>query len=87
MTATIKLPRMLWETANTEPAYDVEGVVVSEILDDLFRQAPGLRNHIIEETGIVRPHVSIFVDGFQSDLDTNVGEGSEIRVLHAVSGG
>lgn len=78
---------MLWETVNTEPAHDVEGATVAEILNDLFRQVPGLRNHIVEETGVVRPHVSIFVDGIQSDLDTQVGEGSELRVLHAVSGG
>jgi molybdopterin converting factor small subunit len=87
MTATIKLPRMLWETVNTEPVHDVEGATVAETLDDLFARVPGLRGHIVEETGAVRPHVSIFVDGVQSDLDTRVGDGSDLRILHAVSGG
>lgn len=87
MRASIKLPRMLWETVNTEPAHEVEGATVAEALDDLFVRVPGLRGHIVEETGVVRPHVSIFVDGHQADLDTRVGDGSELRVLHAVSGG
>lgn len=87
MRATIKLPRMLWETINTEPVHEVEGATVAEALDDLFVRVPGLRGHIVEETGAVRPHVSIFVDGLQADLDTGVGDGSELRILHAVSGG
>jgi len=87
MTASIKLPRMLWETVDTESVHEVEGATVAEALDDLFGRVPGLRGHIVEETGAVRPHVSVFVDGLQADLDTAVGNGSELRILHAVSGG
>lgn len=87
MKASIKLPRMLWETVNTDPVHEVSGETVAEALDDLFARVPGLRGHILEGTGVVRPHVSIFVDGLQADLDTRVGDGSDLRVLHAVSGG
>jgi len=87
MRASIKLPRMLWETLNTEPDHNVEGATVAETLDDLFARLPGLRLHIMDESGAVRPHVSVFVDGEQADLGTQVGDGSELRILHAVSGG
>jgi molybdopterin synthase sulfur carrier subunit len=87
MSASIKLPRMLWETVNTEPVHEVGGATVAEALDALFVRVPGLRGHIVEEAGVVRSHVSIFVDGLQADLDTQVGDGSEIRIIHAVSGG
>jgi len=87
MTASIKLPKMLSETVNTESVHVVEAATVAEALDDLFARVPGLRGHIVEETGVVRPHVSVFVDGVQADLDTPVGNGSELRILHAVSGG
>jgi hypothetical protein len=46
-----------------------------------------LRNHILDEGGSVRPHVSLFVDGTQSELTTTIDDRSEIRILHAVSGG
>lgn len=78
---------MLWETVNTEPVHEVGGATVAAALDELFAQVPGLRGHIVEESGAVRPHVSVFVDGLQADLDTQVGDGSELRILHAVSGG
>jgi molybdopterin synthase sulfur carrier subunit len=87
MTVRIKLPRMLSETVNTEQAHETEGVTVTEALDDLFAKVPGLRHHILDESGAVRPHVSVFVDGHQASLATEVGDGADIRVLHAVSGG
>jgi molybdopterin synthase sulfur carrier subunit len=87
MTASIKLPRMLAETVKTEMVYKVEGVTLAGALDDLFAQAPGLRHHIVDERGAIRPHVSLFVDGAQADLETTINDGADIRVLHAVSGG
>jgi molybdopterin converting factor small subunit len=87
MTARLRLPRLLSETVRVAPEHQVEGTTVAEALGDLFSSSPGLRNHIVDETGAIRPHVSVFVDGTQADLDTEVGDGSEVRVLNAVSGG
>jgi len=78
---------MLSEAANTELRHDVTGTTVAEALGSLFEAKPGLRNHILDDGGAVRPHVSVFVDGVQSDLGTAVVDSSEIRILHAVSGG
>jgi hypothetical protein len=57
------------------------------VFEDLFRAKPGLRNHVVDEKGAIRPHVSVFVNGFQSDLTTPVPDGVEIRIINAVSGG
>ena len=78
---------MLSETANTDLRHQVAGITVAEALSSLFDKKPGLRNHILDDGGEVRPHVSVFVDGVQSDLATPVADNSEIRILHAVSGG
>jgi molybdopterin converting factor small subunit len=78
---------MLADAANVETRHQVDGDTVGSAFDSLFRATPGLRNHILDETGSIRPHVSVFVGGFQSDLDTAVTEGAEIRIINAVSGG
>lgn len=78
---------MLSDAANTPTRLEVDGPTVDDALADLFQHKPGLRNHILDETGEIRPHVSVFVDGVQADLVTSVGDKSEIRILHAVSGG
>ncbi|HUG31401.1 MAG TPA: MoaD/ThiS family protein [Acidimicrobiia bacterium] len=85
--STVRLPRMLSETAGVGGRHEVTGETVGEALDHLFERAPGLRNHVLDESGVIRPHVSVFVDGEQADLETEVGPASEIRILHAVSGG
>ncbi|HET8740378.1 MAG TPA: MoaD/ThiS family protein [Acidimicrobiia bacterium] len=85
--ALVILPRLLAETVTSESRYEAHGSTLGDVLEDLFTTLPGLRNHIVDETGAIRPHVSLFVDGDQADLGRPVGEGSQIRVLHAVSGG
>lgn len=87
MTARLRLPRALSQTVGTPAEFVVEGDDLEKAMADLFRQEPGLRNHILDESGRIRPHVSLFVDAVQADLDTTVANGADIRVLHAVSGG
>lgn len=52
---------------------------------------PAVYDRIFTETGEIRPHVNVFVDGddirWSGGLDAGVGEGSEVVVLPAVSGG
>jgi hypothetical protein len=50
------------------------------VLEDLFDSAPGLRQHLLDEDGRIRPHVLVFVD-------TPVGRDADVQVLQAVSGG
>lgn len=83
----IRLPRVLSETAGVDLVHEVSGDSVTEVLEDLIGRFPGLSNHILDESRRIRPHVSLFVDGEQADLESAVGPGSEVRVLHAVSGG
>ena len=78
---------MLSQVVNTTSTHDVEGSDVAAALDSLFEREPGLRNHVLDESGELRPHVSVFVDGLQAGLDTQIANATEIRILHAVSGG
>ena len=67
------------------------GNTVREVLDVVFGQIPLLRGYVVDETGHLRKHMSIFVDGeLVSDrrsLSDAVGEDSEIYVMQALSGG
>lgn len=87
MTARLRLPRMLSHSVRGGLDHDVAGETVREAISALFANEPGLRAHLVDEQGEIRPHVSVFVDGIQANLDTPVRQGADIRVLHAVSGG
>jgi molybdopterin converting factor small subunit len=87
MTAKVRLPRVLTQAVKTELRHEVAGGDVDEVLSQLFDAEPGLRNHIIDESGHIRTHVLVFVNGDRADLTTEVPDGAEVQVLQAVSGG
>ncbi len=85
--ASLRLPRLLAGAAKGGLRQTVSGADVSEALADLHDREPALRPHILDESGEIRPHVLIFVDGRRAGLDTPVGSDSQLQVLQAVSGG
>jgi molybdopterin synthase sulfur carrier subunit len=87
MTALLKLPRLLTPSVKAGLVHQVGGSTLHEALEELFRVEPGVKSHLLDEQGNIRPHVSVFVDGQQATLRTPVRPSSEIRVLQAVSGG
>ncbi len=87
MRSTVRLPRVLTPAVREGLVHQVQGVSVSEALDDLFVAEPGLRGHLLDDEGNVRPHVLIFVNQVRAGLATPIPDGAEIQVLQAVSGG
>jgi molybdopterin synthase sulfur carrier subunit len=70
---------------------DVPGSDVDDILRGLFALSPALRGYLLDDQGVVRRHVAIFVDG-QPILDRQglhdpVNGNSEVFVMQALSGG
>jgi molybdopterin synthase sulfur carrier subunit len=66
---------------------------VGEVFSRLHVQHPGIVERVMDESGQVRQHVNVFVDGDSIragpclGLDTPVRAGTEVWILPAVSGG
>ncbi len=62
-----------------------------EVLDRVFADNPRLRGYVVDERGVLRKHMSVFVDGAQitdrETLSDPVTPRSEIYVMQALSGG
>ena len=67
------------------------GATVLAALDGVFAQYPRLEGYVLDDQRRLRRHVVIFIDGERAPAETvlqrAVGEGSEIYVLQALSGG
>ena len=87
MSAHIRLPSVLTETIGIGARHEAAGNTLGEVLEDLFSREPVLRQHLLDETGRIRPHVLVFVEAARADIATAVGENAQIQVLQAVSGG
>lgn len=65
----------------------VNAATVEEMLQELDRRWPGMRDRLRDSRPSIRKHINIFVDGRRSALDTPLTEGARIHVLTAMSGG
>jgi molybdopterin converting factor small subunit len=91
---TVRLPGALRELADGRRALDVEvpePATVRALLDAVASGWPAIERRIRDETGVLRPHVNVFVgDANVRDLggqDTELADDAQVHVIPAVSGG
>ena len=93
MPVTVRIPSYLAEFAKGQTALtlDTTSRNVRDLLADLWRQYPALRDRVVDEQSEVRQHINIFVgeDAIRhaSGLETPVSQDDEIMIVPAVSGG
>lgn len=84
----VRVASILFEYTGGAAELEARGASVRAVLDDLERRHKGLRFRIVDEQGVLRPHINVFVDGrLQRDLDAKLAPGAELHVLQALSGG
>ena len=68
-----------------------EAATVGDVLTGLRSSYPVLVRRVLDETGTVRRHVNLFVDGEDirglERLDSPVAAGSEVIILQSIAGG
>ena len=91
MSVSVKIPTPLRKVTNGTSLANADGANVREIIDDLERQFPGMRDRLCDEDGSLRRFVNVFVGDedirFLQGLDTALEEGIEVSIVPAVAGG
>jgi molybdopterin synthase sulfur carrier subunit len=85
--AIVKLRGPLKQLAGGRSDHPVEGGTVVDALHELERALPPLRGWVLDERGVVRRHIAVFVNGEQVNGDKPVAADDRIEVLPAISGG
>jgi molybdopterin synthase sulfur carrier subunit len=65
----------------------VDGATVAEVLRELERTQPAVSGWILDERGLIRRHINVFVNGERGGEGTAVRPGDRVEVLPAISGG
>ncbi len=90
MVATVHVTPNLQRHVATESA-SVGGRTVAEVLQAYLPQCPGLRGYVLEDTGGLRRHMTIFVNGTaiqdRQKLSDPVPADGEVYIMQALSGG
>jgi sulfur-carrier protein len=86
--ATVVIPALLRKLTNGQERVTATGRNVGQIVEDLNRQFPGLRENLIED-GEIKPSIAVSIDGEMGTAGVlePVGEASEVFFIPSISGG
>ncbi len=85
--ATVRLRAPLSELAGGRRELELDGATVAEVLRALEREYPDVKGWILDERGLIREHINVFVNKEYGREDTSVGAQDRLHVLPAISGG
>ena len=66
---------------------DVQAGTVGEVIDQLEREWPGVRDRLCEPGPTLRGHIHVYVNQERAKLNTPVADQSRVDVIAAISGG
>jgi molybdopterin converting factor small subunit len=85
--ATVRLRAPLSELAGGRRELELDGATVAEVLQALEREHPDVKGWILDERGLIREHINVFVNKEYGQEDTAVGAQDRLHVIPAISGG
>ncbi|OGP21821.1 MAG: molybdopterin synthase sulfur carrier subunit [Deltaproteobacteria bacterium GWA2_55_10] len=91
MAVKVRIPTPLRKLTNGSDEVTAEGGNVAEIIEDLERNYPGLKERICEDSGKLRRFVNIYLNDedirFKNNMETQLGENDELSIIPAIAGG
>ena len=85
--AVVRLRAPLSELAGGKRELELDGATVAEVLQALEREHPDMKGWILDERGLIREHINVFVNGERGREDTALAADDRIHVLPSISGG
>jgi molybdopterin synthase sulfur carrier subunit len=84
----VRIPTPLRSYTAQASVVDAEGATLADMLADLDARYPGICFRMVDEQHRLRKHMRIFVNAdMVRDLSTPLGDGDEVTIMQALSGG
>ncbi len=77
----------LKKLAGDQSEHELDGSTVGELLRALESAHPALSGWVLDERGVLRRHINVFVNGEQGAQETAVAAGDRVDVVPAITGG
>lgn len=85
--ATVIVRGPLRTLAGGRGEHELEGETVVDLLRALERRHPNTGGWILDERGLVRRHINVFINGERAGGASPVRAGDRVDVLPAITGG
>lgn len=91
MATKVRIPAPLRKLTKEQAVVETNGSTIEEILTELEKNYPGIKERICDETGQIRRFINIFLNGedirFKEGAKTKVAGDSEVSIIPAIAGG
>lgn len=91
MGVLVRIPTPLRGMTKGSGEVQATAETVGDLIEDLERQYPGLRERLVEESGEIRRFINIYVNEedirFLQGAKTALKEGDEVSIVPAIAGG
>ena len=88
---TVRIPTPLRKLTNNQEEVTASGATLGSVLNELNATFPGLGERIVDENGVIRRFVNIFINDedvrFLQEKETPVKEADVISIGPAIAGG
>lgn len=85
--AVVSLRGPLRKLADGQAELRLEGEDVVALLRGLEGRHPEIAGWVLDERGLIRRHINVYVNGDRAQEETPVSDGDRVEVLPAITGG
>ncbi|NEO84138.1 MAG: MoaD/ThiS family protein [Spirulina sp. SIO3F2] len=91
MAITVLIPTPLQKFTNNEAKVEVDSGNITELIETLESNFPGIKQRICDESGAPRRFLNIYANTedirFLDGVNTELKDGDEVSIVPAVAGG
>jgi sulfur-carrier protein len=89
--ATVRIPSPLRRYTNGQSKVEGKGASISELIENLESQYPGVKTRLCEDNGQIKRYVNVFVNGEEirtlQGSETPITDKDEVSIVPAMAGG
>ena len=91
MPINVRIPTPLQKLTKNRAEVKANGKNIKELIDDLERTFPGIKDRLCDEKGTLRKFINIYVNEedvrFLQQDKTQLKDGDEVSIIPAIAGG
>jgi sulfur-carrier protein len=91
MPVMVRIPTPLRSITKGNAEVQAKGTTVDDVMQDLERQFPGLRERLVDEKGELRRFINLYVNEedvrFLQGRTTTLKDGDTVSIVPAIAGG
>lgn len=91
MPITVRVPAPLQKLTQNQAEIEASGTNIKELIEDLEKNFPGIKERICDEAGKIRRFINIYVNEedvrFLQQDETPLKDGDEVSIIPAIAGG